>query len=180
MWVKGKFLSCNHTPLFRREIPTSWVPWLFNRRFPSSCPTKNTWVISAFCFHYINKYLIVTLAEQWLVPGSKVPLPHVKCCICCPLKLHPENRVSPVSESRVDPPHTSTEEAGTCSWRWGTTGGITSHWWKKELGFNHETTAQVSRGWETGSSTMPKLINRNHSDYFLHEGIHWPRRWEWT
>lgn len=93
---------------------------IFYRRFPSSCPTKNTCVISAICFHYINKYLIVTLSEQRLVPGSKVPLPLVKCCICCPLKLHAENRISPVSESRADPPHTSTEEAGTCSWRRGT------------------------------------------------------------
>lgn len=162
LWVKGKFPSCNHTPLFSRESPTNWVPWFFYCRFPSSSPTKNTWVISAFCFLYINKYLIVTLSEQWLVPGSKVPLPLAKCCICCPSKLHPEQ---------------SPEKAETCSWRWGTTGGITSHWWKMELGFNHETTAQVSRGWETGASVMPKLINRNHSKYFLHEGINLPRRW---
>lgn len=148
----------------------------FHCRFPGSCPAKNTWVISAFCFHYINKYL-VTLSEQWLVPGSKVLLSLVKCCMCCPLKLLPEHGLSPLSESRVNPPHTSTDEAGTCSWRWGTTGGITSHWWKMELGFKHETTAQVSRGWETGGSVMSKVIKRNHSDYFLHEGIDWPRRW---
>lgn len=175
VWVKGNFPSCNHSPLFSRECPTSWGPWLFFFwDFQVPAIQRIPGLPLLFCFHYINKYL-VTLSEQQLVPGSKVPLSLVKCCICCPLKLHPENGVSPFSELILHTQAQRKEElvAGDGELQ----GSIPSHWGKMELCFNHETPAQVSRDWEAGGSIMPKLINKNHSDYFLHEGIDWPRRW---